>query len=92
MTNIIGWIVCIVIIAIYATLSLRYGLSGRSGMRRRKGETTQQERDRERSGLPVEGFDQREYIQTHSQTYGISNMGVSLDEREIHVYDLKDLD
>lgn len=41
------------------------------------------------SGLPTADFDAVEYIQDNSEVYGMTNMGVTMDNREIYVCDLK---
>lgn len=39
-----------------------------------------------RAGLKVPGFNRQKYVEDNINIYGVSNMGVSLDEREIYLY------
>lgn len=43
--------------------------------------------DRVRAGVSCKKFDPQKYVIEHIGKYGVINMGVSLDRREIHICD-----
>lgn len=88
MQNIIIRFLPNIAIIVIAIISLGYGFSARIGKKKgslSKPSSTEKD-DCIKAGLPAVGFSRQEYVVSHSANYGISNMGVSLDERVETLY------
>jgi len=82
-TIVVGILLIMICIAISGWGAWLYAFGNRGSLK-----TGHREMDnlKIRAGLRIPGFNRQKYIANHIEIYGVSNMGVSIDERTIHTY------
>lgn len=80
----IGLLVLVTVLALVSiVINGRYAFSGKHTMQKRPTKID----DNVRAGVLCKKFDPQKYVKEHIGVYGVINMGVSLNGREIHIYD-----